>query len=350
MTTVELPTRTVGIPRATCIAPGSIRSIAEVATQAGLIWSRCAIITGLGRTLAFAVDLASRVEGRKEIFQAGPATVEEAIRLYDRLIAFGADVVIAVGGGRVMDLAKLSSARAKIPLMVVPTSLANDGIASPIASLFDSTGQRQSIGTVIPSAVVIDTEIVRMAPIATLRAGVGDLLSNLTAVLDWQLASARGHEVYEEMAALIAESAALPLLSIGPDAKDFVERLAKGLLLSGVAMGASGTSRPCSGAEHLISHGLDNVLGHRARLHGEQVALGTLIAAAAHGVHLSSLRESFRHHGLPTSPRDLGISRAAVREALRAGPTMRPGRYTVLDELDTRQSEQILSQAFGDDD
>ena len=71
------------------------------------------------------------------------------------------------------------------------------------------------------------------------------------------------------------------------------ESLAKGLLLSGLAMAAAGTSRPCSGAEHLISHSLDRLLGERAAMHGEQVALGCLFAAAAHD---SPLLEIARPH------------------------------------------------------
>jgi glycerol-1-phosphate dehydrogenase [NAD(P)+] len=114
-------------------------------------------------------------------------------------------------------------------------------------------------------------------------------------------------------------------------------------------MAAAGTSRPCSGAEHLISHSLDARLGERAALHGEQVALGCLVSAAAHRSELlGDLRALFERVGLPTHPSALGIGDDEFAEAVRAAPETRPGRYTVLSELD-RELGEVIDQAFGPD-
>jgi glycerol-1-phosphate dehydrogenase [NAD(P)+] len=99
-------------------------------------------------------------------------------------------------------------------------------------------------------------------------------------------------------------------------------------------MAAAGTSRPCSGAEHLISHSLDAMLGEHAGLHGHQVALGSLITAAAHDSPLlDGLQRLFTRLGLPTCPEDLGLSPDLLAEAIRRAPGMRPERYTVLSQL-----------------
>jgi glycerol-1-phosphate dehydrogenase [NAD(P)+] len=148
---------------------------------------------------------------------------------------------------------------------------------------------------------------------------------------------------------MIAENAARSLLDVERlDDVDAHETLAKALLLSGLAMNAAGTSRPCSGAEHLISHSLDEMLGDGgAGLHGEQVALGTLVAATAHESPLAGeLRALYERVGLPTGPADLGLDEATLLDALAAAPSTRPDRYTVLSEYDgSRERLQALLAA-----
>jgi glycerol-1-phosphate dehydrogenase [NAD(P)+] len=127
------------------------------------------------------------------------------------------------------------------------------------------------------------------------------------------------------------------------------EVLAHGLILSGLAMEAAGTSRPCSGAEHLVSHALDVGLEERAALHGAQVALGTLIAAAAHGTGLhEELRLLFGRVGLPTCSEDLGVDRESAIDIVHSAPPLRPQRWTVLSRhCDSRADiAELLDRAF----
>jgi len=179
------------------------------------------------------------------------------------------------------------------------------------------------------------------------RAGVGDLASNLTAILDWRLADRRGQDRFDQFSAMIAESAARPVVDLEDlSTAESHEILAKGLLLSGLAMAAAGTSRPCSGAEHLISHSLDHLLGADAAMHGEQVALGSLISAAAHDPRLhSTLREVFTRLGLPVRPSDLGFTDDLLLQAIQEAPATRPDRYTVLTE-DVDDAGELLERAF----
>ena len=166
-------------------------------------------------------------------------------------------------------------------------------------------------------------DVIASAPPRMALAGVGDLVSNLTATLDWQLADRLGRDRYDAFAAIIAEGAARPALDLEDvEHRRRPELMAKGLLLSGLAMAAAGTSRPCSGAEHLISHSLDAMLGDRAALHGEQVALGCLVSAAAHECPLlDELREMFARLGLPARP---ATSAWRTTTSSRRSPTLRP--------------------------
>ena len=119
--------------------------------------------------------------------------------------------------------------------------------------------------------------------------------------------------------------------------------------MSGLAMAAAGTSRPCSGAEHLISHALDGLLGEKAAMHGEQVALGSLVSAAAHGTPLlTTLSDLYARLGLPMHPSQLSISTEDLLRAVQAAPGTRAGRYTILSEHDLSDTAvaRLLDCAF----
>jgi glycerol-1-phosphate dehydrogenase [NAD(P)+] len=199
----------------------------------------------------------------------------------------------------------------------------------------------------MPEGIIIDLEVIGAAPLRTLRAGVGDLLSNLVALLDWRLAADRGLDSYDAFSAMIAEKAARSVLDIADlQDRESQESLANGLLLSGLAMATAGTSRPCSGAEHLISHSLDHLLGERAAMHGEQVALGCLFAAAAHDSPLLEVLErTFERVGLPINPEDAGISAAEFERAVQLAPATRPDRFTVLTDLVAGGGDRIAKLA-----
>ena len=277
--------------------------------------------------------------------------LEQAAETAAYVIAEGVTLVVGVGGGRVIDTAKLAAARTGVDFISVPTAISHDGISSPVAALRQKDGRRDSYAAAMPAGIVVDVALSCAAPERSVRAGVGDLASNLTAILDWRLADRRGRDRFDAFSAMIAEGAARPVLDLEDLASgESHEVLAKGLLLSGLAMAAAGTSRPCSGAEHLISHSLDHILGADAGTHGEQVALGSLISAAAHESRLhGTLRELFVRLGLPTSPADLGFSEDLIAQAVLAAPATRPDRYTILSEsLDGPASaERLVERAFG---
>jgi glycerol-1-phosphate dehydrogenase [NAD(P)+] len=275
---------------------------------------------------------------------------EEALGLAADMIRAEATTLIAVGGGRVIDTVKLAAARTGTELVSVPTAISHDGISSPVASLFADDGHRHSYAATMPAGIVVDISVIGAAPPRTLRAGLGDLVSNLTAILDWRLAQRAGRERYDAYSAMIAENAARSVLDLADlESPQSHERLAKGLLMSGLAMAAAGTSRPCSGAEHLISHALDGLLGEGAAMHGEQVALGSLVSAAAHGGPLlATLTDLYARLDLPMHPSQLSISTEDMLRAVQAAPGTRPGRYTILSERDlaTAAVARLLDEAF----
>ena len=96
------------------------------------------------------------------------------------------DVVlaVAVGGGKVIDVAKLASARVGVPFISCPTAASHDGIASPQASL-RSLESPTSVKAQAPLAILADLEVILKAPYRLTSSGCGDILAKFTAVRDW---------------------------------------------------------------------------------------------------------------------------------------------------------------------
>ena len=342
--------RSVSIPTLLEIAPGTMDALGDLLAGVAVDLSHPLVGTG-GEQTAEVAERAREQLPRASVLaglDGDPASVEAVAH---EIRTRNATCCLAVGGGRVIDTVKYASAQTGVPFVSVPTALSHDGICSPIASLVGTDGRRQSLAAVMPAAVVVDLAVVRAGPPRATRAGAGDLLSNLTALQDWRLAAARGRDTFDGYSALIAEASAHAFLYLAGAAEELsLETLARGLVLSGLAMATAGTSRPCSGAEHLISHALDGLLRGEARLHGEQVALGTLVAAEAHGGVPEELRAAFRTLGLPRRAADLDLEPDVVVEAVLTAPSTRPERYTILDEIDLSRGpvEELVARALGD--
>ncbi|WP_010478521.1 NAD(P)-dependent glycerol-1-phosphate dehydrogenase [Thermococcus zilligii] len=260
------------------------------------------------------------------------ASVAEVERTMKLASDFNADWMVAVGGGSIIDVAKLASYRLGIPFISFPTTASHDGIASANASI-KGLGAKTSVKARPPIAVIADVQIIKTAPYRYLAAGVGDIISNLTAVKDWQLAHRIRGEYYSEYAASLSLMSAKMVMKnadiIRLGNEESVRKVVKGLISSGVAMSIAGSSRPASGAEHLFSHALDMLL-EKPALHGEQVGVGTIIMAYLHGLRWERVKETLKKVGAPTNAYELEIEPEVVIKALTIAHTIRPERYTIL--------------------
>lgn len=268
------------------------------------------------------------------------ANQEWAATLGSRTRRLGADAIIAIGGGRCLDIAKLAAARAGVTVIAVPTQLSHDGICSPVAVVPAQGTCGESVGAIAPRLVYLSIPTLLSSPPEAVRAGLGDLLANPLALRDWRLAAERGLESIDQRAwDLSVESfdaiEGYLATDIAESAEDprFLMRLADGLVLSGMAMVRAGNSRPASGGEHEISHAVDHLFGGRA-LHGAQVAFGCLISTELYGGDTQGFRARLAQLGLPQHPADLGLSEDDMVKTLLAAPYMRPGRFTVLEDTD----------------
>ena len=169
------------------------------------------------------------------------------------------------------------------------------------------------------------------------RSGIGDVISNLSAIADWRLAGRERGEPVDGLAVTFAQTAAKAILhrTDGIDDEDFLVALAEALVLSGLAMATAGSSRPCSGADHEILHAIDHLFPGTAR-HGELAGAATLFTSYLRGddAMAAAVDACLTRHGLPRLPGDLGlVARSSSSQAVLHAPGTRPDRFTVLEHL-----------------
>ena len=278
------------------------------------------------------------------------STMSEVYRVQEKIMELRPDAVAGVGGGKIIDVAKLSSANRSVPFLSIPTTASHDGTTSPFASI---KGRKRpySVKAHAPIAVIADTAIIGRAPYKFTASGCGDIMAKYTAVRDWRLAHRRKGEYYSEYAAELALMSAELIMrharAIRKSVEGSVRMVVKALISCGVAMSVAGSSRPCSGSEHLFSHALD-FLAPRPALHGEQCGMGTIVMAKLHGLNWRFVRERLRAIGAPTTADEIGIQPRDIVRALAYAVKIRPERYTILNERSlTEETARRLVEETG---
>ncbi len=246
------------------------------------------------------------------------------------------DAIVAVGGGLAVDVAKYAGFLTRKPVIAVPTALSNDGFCSPGASL-KVAGRRVSAPAAIPFGVVLDTAVIARSPARFSFSGVGDLLSKYSAVTDWKLSYWDTGEAVNDFAVLIALQSVdnfvnYPEKSIGD--LEFIKLMSGALVMSGIAMGVSGSSRPASGSEHLISHAYEKVAS-RPSMHGLQVGVASIGTMwLQEHPRLEAVLGVLAETGFLRFVKENPLERDAFLEAIRTAPAVKPGYHTILSDKD----------------
>ncbi len=325
-----LKRKTMSFPRKVVIGHGVLEEVPPVVEE----------LTGAGKALLVTGPRTYEAAGRRveellsssgvevEVVMPSGPTIQEA----ERVSRMGGGVVLGVGGGSKIDVAKLAAKLSGRPFISVPTSASHDGVASPMASL-RGAGKKHSVEATPPIAIVADTSVIVKAPYRYMASGAADLISNLTALMDWELSHRLTGEEISHSAYALSRMAANLIMEHASDIKPNLEESAwlvmKSLIMSGVSMSVAGSSRPASGAEHMFAHALEELAPGRG-LHGELCGLGTIIMAYLHGADWRGIKEALSTIGAPTSASQLGIPPEKVVEALLMAPRIRPERFTIL--------------------
>jgi glycerol-1-phosphate dehydrogenase [NAD(P)+] len=330
-------------PLAVEVRPGAVDALGPLLADRRIsAGGHVAVVVGTG----IGEEIAARASGtlpEADVKHVDGGSVETAMSLARELRAGFFDAVVGIGGGRTLDTAKYAASLSGLPLVAVATSLAHDGIASPVSSLYEESGRKSSIGVQMPIAVVVDLDYVKRSAPEMRRSGVGDTLSNLSAIADWRLAATERGEEVDGIAVTFAQTAALAVLhrTDGIDDEEFLMVLADALILSGLAMATAGSSRPCSGADHEIVHAIDHLHPQLGPNHGELAGAAALFATWLRGDErvAAEMDACLSRHGLPRLPGDLGLTEEEFAAAVAEAPNTRPDRFTILEHLDLDEQE-----------
>ena len=340
-------------PRYIFFGPGALEKASMILKSLGMTGS-IMVVTGGERTSPIAFHLADTLgdEGyESHVFpvRSEIANVRDVESVVDRAKGVKPALLMGVGGGRVIDVAKLSASWLGLKFFSVPTSPSHDGVASPSISFLLVKSVEEAKGkdwarAEAPFSILADTEVIRKAPAGTFKSGFGDLVSKITAVKDWELANKLKDEPYSEyaasMALLSAHIAMDHASEIRPGLEESARIIVKALIGSGVAISIAGSSRPASGSEHLFSHALDLLAknkGYTNAQHGLQVGLGTIMMAYLQGQDWERIRRKLSEVGAPVTAQEAGIEAEAVVRALTMAHKVRE-RYTILGESGLTES------------
>ena len=216
--------------------------------------------------------------------------------------------VIGMGGGKVIDAAKYIGYVLRIPFISVPTSSSSDGFSSSSASLIVD-GHRKSLPAKMAYGILVDTDVIKSAPVRFLYSGVGDMVAKT------------------------------PFESIEEDL--FLKELLDSLAMSGVANEIAGSSAPTSGSEHLISHALDSFL-ERPQLHGVQVGIATYIMCKICDHRWKRVDTIFTKTGFWDYCATLDLKAEDYAKAIDMAPSVKPHRHTYLHEEKYREMAKAL--------
>jgi len=350
---VLLITRAVNIPSFFHIGRGKIANIQQILKSERVEVSRAIIVSGKSFTRSIGDVVERSLGGDLSRVHIEDNEIPSIEKVEKAIIDFAPSLMIGVGGGKVLDVTKFCARKLNKPFLAIPTALSNDGISSPISVVHTDHGIR-SIGTNPPIGIIVDTEVIKKAPRETILAGIGDLISNISAVDDWNLAGRYNGEKVDKFAEILARNSAEGFVQSLMKNEDMISilddqvliSLAEGLIQSGIAMSLAGSSRPCSGSEHLISHALDQLLNFD-KPHGLQVGLATLFSCALQLKDVSELITLYQRIGLPSTPLDLGISTSTFLEAIKQAPHTRKDRFTILNLVSENDVQEAIKTAYG---
>lgn len=269
----------------------------------------------LGKTFFECEDLA---EPCFEVYD-GPCAERAVMRLARACCDGGYDVVVGIGGGKMLDIAKAVAHFAGSPLCVVPTAASTDAPCSALSVLYreDGSFDRYLHLDRNPDMVVADTAVIAKAPLRMTVAGMGDALATYFEARACAAAAGVNELGAEPGAMALAAARACfdTLMECGLDAKRDIERgkitpavervVECDILLSGIGFESGGLA-----LAHAIANGLAGAPGCRA-MHGEAVAFGLNVQLALEDApEREQVLEFCRELGLPTALADLGIENA----------------------------------------
>jgi glycerol dehydrogenase-like iron-containing ADH family enzyme len=263
--------------------------------------------------------------GRRHVHLVDSLEVKDLEALVRDLPA--AEVVVGLGGGMAIDVAKYVAWRRRLPLFQVPTSMSVNAPFAQRAAVRDA-GVLKYVGWAVPETVYVDYDVIRSAPPALNRSSVGDIACYYTAHWDWAMADREGKcepqwpydEYWVGQARAVLDSVLGSAEEIRAVSDRGIRALMDALRWGGAAFNNTGWNpRPIEGSEHTFFYALE-YLTHRPFPHGQIVSLGVLLMSYLQDNNPDFIKTQLDRIGVAYQPEDMGITWADVRAGLRFMP------------------------------
>jgi len=245
----------------------------------------------------------------------GPCSKNNARMLQKMAEENGCTVILGVGGGKCLDLAKCAATYAGMDLINVPTSAATCAASSAVCIMYDDSGVPDGSVQMEKEVdvVIADTDVIATAPRRTLAAGIFDSIAKLPEVLHKLTVSSYQDCILEKYICVVNSQAIYDfLIHEGPKVYDqglesgrMTDVILTNLLHTSVVSGFS------LGVDQLaLAHGFYDFMRRAFTreaahiLHGELVALGVLMQLKFNRVdqhRIDQVRYTMEHMGLPTT-------------------------------------------------
>ncbi len=230
--------------------------------------------------------------------------------------------VVGLGGGQALDVAKYFAWRRNLPLFQMPTALSVNAVYGQRSGVREN-GRVSYVGFAVPECVFVDLDVLRAAPPALNRSGIGDILCFHTGVLDWRYAHDRGRaEAKWPWDPVLAEQSLARVEAVIAAADDIRALTDRGIavLLEGLKWGTSfhgagWCPRHIEGTDHFLFYTLEALTG-RKFLHGQPVGLGVVVGSMLHENRADELLDVIARIGLDIRPEAMGLSWTALEEGL----------------------------------
>jgi glycerol dehydrogenase-like iron-containing ADH family enzyme len=321
------------------IAPAQVIRGAQLLQQSGSaiarLGSRPLIVGGANALDAVRPTLTPALEQQSlvstEVSCKNACTDKSLKRLHQAVVAHKADVVIGVGGGKVLDAAKLLAHQCGLPIVTIPTTAATCAAWTALSNVYTDAGAFQyDVGlTQCPHLLLLDYDVIATAPVRMLVAGIGDALAK------WYEASvSSGHSQQTMIIAAVQQARILRDILLqksgeaiaNPGSAAWREVVDATVLMAGV-IGGIGGAQCRTVAAHAVHNGLTHLDGHHSSLHGEKVAYGILVQLRLEEMLQGSqlamtarqqLSKFYQEMGLPLTLKDLGLGGIALEQLEQA--------------------------------
>ncbi len=253
-----------------------------------------------------------------EVFK-GECSKIELNRLKTLLENVKSEIIIGVGGGKTLDMAKTIAFYSGLPVMVVPTIASTDAPCTALSVLYTEEGKFDEYLFLPsnPNIVLMDTNIIAKAPVRLLVSGMGDALATYFEARACERAGGLnlGGGYTTKAAMALAKLCYETLLLDGKKAMFSVEnevctKAVENIIEANTYLSGIGAESGGLAAAHAIHNGLTVLEECHHLYHGEKVAFGTLAQLFLENAPMEEIDEVIkfcRSLGLPTTLKEMGV-------------------------------------------